>query len=282
MNIGKPGSHSGSNLAAFALGWSVVLIAVGAVLADPARIGVDSHAYWMAWRHGLYGPGTSFGEAGAYLYSPAFAASLLPLAALPLRLFQIGWFLLSCGAWAWLLAPVRLPVRIPLLLACAVISLVGNVEWLIALSLVLAARWPSAWAIPMLTKVSFGVGILWYVARAEWRKLAVVLLTLGLVALVTAFLPWLPWLEFLVSNAGGGYVLGFGVPTWLRAMVAGVVIIWGARTDRFWAIPFAMVLVSPNIWVGTFTILAAVPRMPRPRRLGPTIPASAAPAATPV
>ena len=251
------------NLAVFALAWVLVLIALAAVLADPARIGVDSHAYWMAWRIGLYGPRTAFGGADAYLYSPAFAAALFPLTALPLSAFQALWYALALAAWVWLLDPVRPAVRVPLFLACAIISLVGNVEWLLAISVVLATSLPSAWAVPILTKVSFGVGLVWYVARGEWRRLAGVGVTVILLVAVTAFLPWWRWLEFLLSNAGGGFVLGLGIPVLPRAVLSAAVLAWGARADRPGLIPVAMVIASPNVWVGTFVILAAIPRVSR-------------------
>ena len=255
------GTRARRNLAAFAVAWVLVLVALGAILADPARIGVDSHAYWMAWRLGLYGSRTVFGEADAYLYSPAFAAALFPLTALPLRMFQAVWYALALAAWAWLLGPVRPAVRIPLFLACAIISLVGNVEWLLAVSLVAATRWPSAWAVPILTKVSFGVGLAWYVVRGEWRHLAWITVSVILVVAVTAFLPWWRWLEFLLGNASGGFVLGMGIPVLPRAILSVAVLVWAARTNRPGLIPVALVIVSPNVWVGTFAILAAIPRV---------------------
>ena len=52
----------------------------------------------------------------------------------------------------------------------------GNIHVLLAAAIVrLAPAGPALWAIPLLTKPSCGVGLLWYVVRGEWRRLGVAL-----------------------------------------------------------------------------------------------------------
>lgn len=248
----------------FGLAWSVALVTV-AVCVAPTRVGADARAYWMAWRLGLYGTQTVFGGPAAFLYSPAFAAAVWPLTVLPWLVFQATWYCFSAAAWLWLLWPVRLPLRIPLLAAAAAVSLTGNIEWLCAVALVLAARHPSAWVVLILTKVSLGIGVAWYVFRGEWRQLAVVVGLTASIVLATWFLPWTAWFRFLLADPGGGYVLGMSIPIVLRGLVALPLVGWGARSGRPWVLPIAAVIVSPNVWLGTFALLAAGVRLAESR-----------------
>ena len=49
----------------------------------------------------------------------------------------------------------------------------GNIHVLLGAAVVGSLRRPGLWAIPLLTKPSVGVGLLWYVARGEWRRLSI-------------------------------------------------------------------------------------------------------------
>ena len=42
-------------------------------------------------------------------------------------------------------------------------------------AIVLGFRWPFTWAFVLLTKVTPGVGLLWFAVRREWRSLAIAL-----------------------------------------------------------------------------------------------------------
>lgn len=68
------------------------------------RYGYDSHAYWLAWRHPLYGAAPTTPD--AYLYSPAFAQLIWPLAQLPWPVFATIYSLLLLAILAWLLKPL--------------------------------------------------------------------------------------------------------------------------------------------------------------------------------
>ena len=246
----------------FAGAWILALVAVGVVASFPSRIGQDSRAYWLAWHEGMYGARALFGGPDAYLYSPAFAAAIWPLAQLPLAAFTVLWDCLAIASWSWLLWPLRPAYRFPLLVAVAAISLVGNIEWLIALSLVAAVSYEVAWAVPLLTKVSLGVGAAWYVFRGEWSRLVRVVAAVAVVVALTAFLPWGDWLRLLLSHgSSGGYVVDLAIPTWARVALALPLLAWGARTERSWVLPVVTVFASPDVWIGTLAILAALPRM---------------------
>ncbi len=72
----------------------------------------------------------------------------------------------------------------------------GNITLLIALAVVAGFRWPAAWAFVLLTKVTPGVGLLWFAVRREWRSLAMALgATLAVVAVSSLVAPglWRDW-----------------------------------------------------------------------------------------
>ena len=50
-----------------------------------------------------------------------------------------------------------------------------------------------------------------------------------------------------------------GLP--IRGLAALAVVVIGARTDRRWTVPVAMLLAQPDISFSTFGLLAALPRL---------------------
>ena len=150
------------------------LYASVAIVGWRTALGYDAHAYWLAWHHSsMYGlpPNT----ADAYLYSPAFAQVLWPLAQLPWPLFLAAWTIAGFALYAWLLRPLGRALAAPLLLFCLPQAMVGNIWPLLAVVLVFGFRRPGLWALPLLTKVTAGVGVVWFAARGEWRNLGRVL-----------------------------------------------------------------------------------------------------------
>src|SRR3989442_1267745 len=82
----------------------------------------------------------------------------------------------------------------------------GNIRLLIAAAIALGFRYPAAWSFVLLTKVTPGVGLLWFAVRREWRRLAIALgVTAALVAVSLAFdfRLWQQWIQrdLLVSFA---------------------------------------------------------------------------------
>lgn len=225
--------------------------------------GFDSHAYWTAARGRLPYDRTP-GEADAYLYSPLFAQLVRPLALLPWPIFQMTWAVLLAVALGWLLLPVALRWSVPALLFCLPELILGNVYLLLAASVVLGMTRAAAWSFGMLTKVTPAVGLLWYAATGDRRRLvqglgAVVLLA----ALSAAADPsaWLRWLELLL-NAGNA-AWGPLAPSTRLAVAA--VLIAGAGGDdrRRWVVAVALLIANP-MWGGAttpLTLLTAVPRL---------------------
>jgi hypothetical protein len=225
----------------------------------------DALAYWGAWSHGLYG---GSGVLVGYIYAPAFAQLMYPLTLLPFEVFRVVWAAIGLAAYAWLLAPLRPRLAVPLLVACLPIVANGNIEFVLALVAVVGFTRPASWSAILLTKVTPAVGLLWFAVRREWGALAVVVAATLLIAAVSALIAphlWLTWFSVLVTNAATP-PLPFFIPQprvlW-RLPFAALLVAWGAWTGRRWVIPVAMLIATPDILVTSYGILAALPRLSR-------------------
>lgn len=150
---------------------------------------------------------------------------------------------------------------------------IGNVQPLLLAAVVLGLRFPQLWAIPLLTKIGPGVGLLWFVVRREWRRLAIALGTTAAIAAVSFVLDpqaWFNWVRFITSNVTTpSPVAVVPIPGWVRFPAAIALIVWGARTDRAWTLPIACGIASfalyewsfLTIWLGVFAF--AGPWAPR-------------------
>ena len=222
-------------------------------------IGVDARAYW---RVDLVHPyvGAGVGDVSTYLYSPAFAQVTAPLSLLPFSLFDALWTAILIVAFAWLVRPWPWAALILFLPACYEI-LVGNVHFLIAAAIVLGFGAPATWAFPILTKVTPGVGVVWFALRREWRALGIAVGATGVVvavSIVTAPSAWSDWFAFLVASPARSQLL---IP---RTSLALVLVAFGAATGRRWLVPVAVWLSLPIVWVNSWVVLLAVIRLREP------------------
>lgn len=229
------------------------------------NLGADAHAYWLATQ-GELDYDRAPGAVDAYLYSPAFALLVTPLGWLPWPVFLVVWIAINTTALIWLLARVRLRWAVPFFLLCIPELVVGNTFLLIAVCLAAGLRQPALWAFPLLTKVSTGIGLLWFPFRREWRSFVTAALVTGLVMGVGFVIDpgaWQAWLTFLLTHTDGARDgrVGFAV----RLIVAVGLMWWGARTGRAWSIAVAVLLAAPVTNPMTLTLLAAIPRLAEQR-----------------
>jgi hypothetical protein len=205
----------------------------------------------------------------AYVYSPAFLQVIAPLKALSWTAFVAAWTALLLGAVLFLTGPRLLWVGV---LVAAIELIGGNISLFLAIAIVLGFRWPATWAFVILTKVTPGVGLLWFALRREWRNLAIALVATAAVATASAvFMPlaWQEWLRVLASSAGrDGTWAAVPVALWLRLPLAVALVAWGARTDRRWTVPVASMLALPALWYGSLSMLLALIALPRIADLG--------------
>jgi hypothetical protein len=223
--------------------------------------GADAFAYWSVDLADPYR--ARVGDFGAFTYSPPMAALANLAGMLPWRTFLVLWTVVLVAAALWLggrralLVLAFPPVAIELYF--------GNINLLIAVALVLGMTRPWAWSFVLLTKPTCGVGLLWFVARREWRNLAIVLgATLAVVAASLVVLPgaWRDWIGLLLESGQRPPAdTWLPIPIWLRLPVAGALVWWGARTDRPWTIAAAVTLALPVIWFAGLAILVAALRI---------------------
>lgn len=233
-------------------------IGIGFAVAQVAHLtpfAFDAGAYWAATPGNLYTTGwVAQGQYGSFIYSPAFADAIAPFRLLPDRVFTGLWQLGLFVVLAMVLRGWSLPI-----VAAGLVSLVapiplvgfvlsdlahGNVQVLLGAIAVLGIRYPALWSFALLSKVTPGIGLLWFVARREWRNLAIALAVTGAITLVSfLYAPgdWFDWAAFLIASTDHEFPL-WVVPISLpvRLAMSAVLIIWGARTDRPWVLPIAV------------------------------------------
>lgn len=218
--------------------------------------GSDAYAYWSAGPP-LYDQ--EMREVGAYLYSPAFFQLTAPLRLLDFYAFAWIWAALNI-ATAMFLGPVAIASP-----ATAFEVYQGNIYLLSAAAIVLGFRHPWTWAFILLTKVTPGVGLLWFVVRREWRDLAIALgITLAIAATSFVATPglWFEWVATTLDRTGNQTAAG---PLWLRVPAAALLVIWGARTDRAWTVLIGAMAAVPNPWWSTLAMLGGLPLILRMR-----------------
>ena len=222
-------------------------------------VGIDARAYWRVDLAHPYAS-SGVGEHSTYLYSPAFAQFLAPLYVLPFEVFFLLWTVASIAVLYWLVRPWPWALLI-LILPWTYELFVGQVHLFIAAAIVLGFRWPSLWAFNILTKVTPGIGLLWFLARREWRPLAIALGTTAAIVTVSfALAPsaWFDWYAFLRGSTGSGELL------YPRLAAAAAIVVAGALTGRRWAIPVAVWLAMPVVWIESWVILLAIIRLREP------------------
>jgi hypothetical protein len=229
-------------------------------------LGYDAFAYWAIDEAEPYARSmTGQYVLGGFRYAPPIALALGPVAALP-------WWLAS---WLWLGLLVGLVAFLggrwtPALLALPPVALElyhGNVHLLIAVAIAIGFRSPWAWSVVILTKVTPGIGLLWFAFRREWRSLAIALGATGVVALGTLVIAphlWADWIAVLATNARQSQDLSIPPPLPVRLLFALLLIAWGTRTNRPWTVAVSATLALPLLWPhGLVVALAAVPLLRR-------------------
>jgi len=225
---------------------------------------------WAYWRANLDHPYDGNGNALlVYLYSPAFVQLLAPIKALPFEAFNAIWVALLLAVTLLLAGPLAFFV---LLLPPVLQELeVGNVHVLLGLAIALGFRYPASYAFGLLTKVTPGIGLLWFAVRREWRPLGFALVATAAIALVSAALNPKLWADWLVvfgrPTVVGGAAL---VPLTVRLPAAIATMALAARRNQPWAVPVAVTLALPNLWFnGLAVLIGMIPLLPWERLPAP-------------
>ena len=198
----------------------------------------DAHAYWLS-----DGYGRASQETDAFSYSPPILLLFQAIrAVMPWEVFAYV-YSISIALGIWVLAgPFTLFVVFTPHVATE-ISL-GNIHIFLALVTVFGLRWPWLWSFVLLTKVTPGVGLVWFVVRREWRSLWIALGVTALIALPTVVLYpqlWADWIR-VVTEAGPGAGSLLALRVGLGAAIVGV----GAWRNWPWLVPIGSMLALPD------------------------------------
>lgn len=234
------------------------MAAVFVSLANTGRFaGYDVHAYWAVDASDPYRIHVA-PAFDAFLYSPPLAFLFDPLGALPFEAVRVLWAAMQGVVLAILAGPFA-----PLLAFTGPVHddmLTGNIALLMGAAIALGiARWPAAWAFPILAKATPVVGLAWYVGRRDWHGLAVATAATGAIVVITGLLApglWLEWFGVLRDNTGVQAQLELG-PLPVRMALAALACWWAGRTGRAWVVPVAVALSAGHVWVGSLSVAVA-------------------------
>jgi hypothetical protein len=231
-----------------------ILLVVIALKYSASSGGADLRAYFDADPASPY----RISDVRSYgvLYSPAFVQLIVALQGLPWPELHVGWLLLELGALAWMVGP-----WLAVALAAGGMTLVGaelinaNTSLLLGVVIWAGFRYPALWSFALLTKVTPGVGLIWFAVRREWRPLAVALGATVAIAVVSFVLApgwWADWFGVLTGNVDVARGTDFA-PLWARELSAVAIVGYGAHRSWHWMVPLGAALAHPDapmiIWV---------------------------------
>lgn len=238
-------------------GWAVGLVTLAVLIASTGGlvIGNDLDAYMRAGDDFVAGGPVYIGEIGefdVFSYAPPWVVLFGALSWVPDMAMQIGVMVLGllciryvAGSWLWAGLVFLYPVSMMVLLT-------GNIEFLIAASLVLAAYGRGEpLAFMALAKVAPVFGL----RPSQWRSMALVLAVAFLVTLPWLHL-WPEWVEHLLRQPSS-ISIHIGPPWYWRLPFALALLL----LRRPWARALAVVVAMPSLWLGTLVILTAVVRL---------------------
>ncbi len=169
------------------LGWA---LSIFIFYTSTVGLPVDAYCYWGMDPIDPYDP------ARCFLYSPPIAQLMLVIqAVVPFDVFYTSLRVLEMIALAVITGPAIGPV---LFIPAVVIEInAANVNILLVGAVLLGFRYPWTWAFVILTKVTPGIGLLWFVVRREWGHVFIALgVTAALSALSFVLAPWM-WVAYL-------------------------------------------------------------------------------------
>lgn len=224
----------------------------------PAQFFADGISWWTVNLSDPYAQarGSLIGV-GAFRYSPVVAQILQPVGLLPWPVFVAGFTALQIGCLMWM---GRSQWWLLLIFPPTIFELwTGNIDILLAAAIFAGFRWPAAWSAVILTKVTPGVGLLWFVFRREWRSLVIALGFTILVAAVSFLLApdlWRAWIDALRVMSSLPNETPYP-PLVVRLPIA-VLVLWvAARRDIRPLVPVAVLLAMPSIWGVSYAVLTA-------------------------
>lgn len=252
-------------------------------LTNGGGLPVDVRYYWAADPANLY-PHPEAGEHNGYNYSPAFEFVAGWWRAIPFEVYAAIWRAVLLAILVYLAGPFTIFVLLTVPVASEINA--ANIQIPLALAVVLGFRWPAAWGFLILTKLTPGIGLLWFLLRRQWRHLFVALgVTAAIAAVSFVLMPdaWAGYIRLLTATPAPA-VAPYYLPFWTRLPFAIAIIAWGALTGHRWPVVVGATIALPVYYITSSAMFVGV--LPYVRealgrlveeRLGARAPASEAP-----
>jgi hypothetical protein len=237
-------------------GWAFGLIVLSYLYGrEGLGVGVDLSAYLRAGDDVLAGRPVyvgQIGQLGAFSYGPPWAVLFAAVTWLP----DTAAFVLIMGTsvlairyvvGSWLLSGLVFLYPVSVMVIWA-----GNIEFLIAAAIVLAARGHAG---PLAFTALAKISPILAVPRDGWKEAAAVLATAALVTLPWWHL-WPEWIEYLLRQPTT-ITIHIGPPWYVRLPFALALLL----LRRPWAAAAAVIVAMPSLWLGTLVIIIAVVRL---------------------
>lgn len=142
----------------------------------------------------------------------------------------------------------------------------ANVNLILVAALLASFRHPWAWSLLIVTKVTPGIGLLWFAVRREWRSLGIALAATGALVLASLLVAPELWPQYLQKLGEAEDSAPW--PVWVRLPFAAALVVWGARTNRRWTLVLALYLSLPRLYLLSPVVLVGLaPFLPSAERL---------------
>jgi hypothetical protein len=217
----------------------------------------DVWAYWSANPDALYPTGEDWRVTG-YVYSPAFELVVGISRTIPFDIFVAIYRALLLGVLVYLAGPFTALMLVLFPVASEINA--GNIQLLLALAVLASFRWPATWAFVILTKLTPGIGLLWFVLRRQWRHVAIALGVTGLIAAATAVVwpdRWAGYLHLLTAYPPPTPDPWY-LPFWARLPFAVAILVVGAWRNWRWTVVAGSALALPVYWAISPAMLVGV------------------------
>ena len=224
---------------------------------------VDARWYWEANPANLY-PHPELLEGNGYNYSPVFELIVGWGRLLSFEVFVAIWRGLLAAVLLWLAGPLTVFVLFTFPVASELNA--GNIQLLLAGAIVLGFRggprswWPATWAFVLLTKVTPGVGLLWFALRRQWRSLGVAVGVTAVIAGVSFVVwpdRWFGWLALMTAGSPAP-VPPFYLPFWPRFAGSVAIVAVAAWRGWRWPVVVAACLALPQFYTLSPSMLVGV------------------------
>lgn len=218
---------------------------------------VDVRWYWEADPNNLY-PHPELAERNGYNYSPAFEFIVSWWRWIPFEVFVAIWRAILLALLVWMAGPFTIFVLFTVPVASEINA--GNIQIALAAAIVIGFRFPAAWSFVLLTKVTPGIGLLWFAIQRRWRDLAIAFgATAAIVAVSFVLNPEL-WFGYitLMTGSPAPSVAPYYLPFWVRLGPALAFIVFGGLKGYRWPVVVGSTLALPVFYTISPSMLVGV------------------------